>query len=70
MQNFHMPPTGYGPGSQTSEDGEELEYMPMPQDMRTYSTHLPDVDTAPEDALAFLTALAEACDRVAAGGAP
>lgn len=70
MQNFHMPPTGYGPGSQTSEDGEELEYMQMPQDMRTYSTHLPDVDAAPDDALAFLTTLADACDRVAAGGEP
>ena len=70
MQNFHMPPTGYGPGSQTSEEGEELEYLPMPQDMRTYSAHLPEVEEAPAAALAMLDALAAACDRVAAGGAP
>lgn len=68
MQNFHLPPTGYGPGSQTSEDGAELEYMSMPQDMRTYTTHLPEVDHAPAAALALLTTLADAADRVAAGG--
>ena len=50
MQNFHMPPTGYGPGSQTEEGGEELEYMSMPQDMRTYSARLPDIDAAPAPA--------------------
>ncbi|KGM48044.1 hydrogenase expression/formation protein [Pseudooceanicola atlanticus] len=70
MQNFHMPPTGYGPGSQTEEGGEELEYMSMPQDMRTYSARLPDIDAAPAPALDFLLALADACDRVAAGGTP
>ena len=70
MQNFHMPPTGYGPGSQTTEDGQELDYMQMPQDMRTYTAHLPEAEVVPAAALAFLTGLAEACDRVAAGGAP
>ena len=68
MQNFHLPPTGYGPGSQTSEEGEELEYMQMPQDMRTYSPSVPYIDSVPEEALAMLTAFAQACDRVATGG--
>ncbi|MBT9384205.1 hydrogenase expression/formation protein [Pseudooceanicola sp. CBS1P-1] len=69
MQNFHLPPTGYGPGSQTSEDGAELEYMSMPQDMRTYTMHLPEMMDAPTEALDALLAFAEACERVAAGGA-
>jgi len=70
MQNFHMPPTGYGPGSQTSEDGEELEYMQMPEDMRTYTTHIPMAENVPAEALEYLAQLADACDRVAAGGDP
>ncbi|CUH75917.1 hydrogenase expression/formation protein [Tropicibacter naphthalenivorans] len=45
VSNFMMPPTGYGPGSQSpGEDGKELEYMPMPQDMRSYSPHIPEVE--------------------------
>ena len=44
VQNFHLPPTGFGPGSQPgSDDGAELEYMPLPSGMRTYSPRLPDV---------------------------
>ncbi|MEE3102068.1 MAG: hypothetical protein VX463_20120, partial [Pseudomonadota bacterium] len=27
MQNFHLPPTGYGPGSQAPEEGEDLEIV-------------------------------------------
>ena len=69
MQNFHLPPTGYGPGSQPSEDGAELEYMQMPQDMRTYSPRLPEAEGVPAAALEFLLALAGACERVARGGA-
>jgi hydrogenase-1 operon protein HyaF len=42
---FTMPPTGFGPGSQPGDQGDEtLEYMPMPQDMRTYSPRLPEVE--------------------------
>lgn len=70
MQNFHLPPTGYGPGSQPeAEDGKELEYMQLPQDMRTYTAHLPEVEHAPKGALDLLAQLADAADRVAQGGA-
>ena len=45
VSNFHLPPTGFGPGSQPlGEEGEALEYLPMPQDMRAYSPHLPEVE--------------------------
>lgn len=45
VQNFHIPPVGYGPGSQPApEDGAELEFMEMPGDMRTYSAHVPHLD--------------------------
>ena len=44
VSNFHLPPTGFGPGSQPlGEEGAALEYLPMPQDMRAYSPHLPEV---------------------------
>ena len=47
VSNFHMPPMGYGPGSQPpEEDGKELEYLQMPQDMRAYSAHVPEVESA------------------------
>lgn len=70
VQNFHLPPIGFGPGSQ-GDEGEALEYMPLPSGMRTYSTHLPEVeDTGPlAPALALLARLADACDDAAAGGA-
>ncbi|WP_116132262.1 hydrogenase expression/formation protein [Tropicimonas sp. IMCC34043] len=47
--NFVLPPTGFGPGSQlTGAEGAELEYMPLPQDMRTYVPRVPEVaDPAP-----------------------
>lgn len=69
VSNFHLPPMGFGPGSQPTEDGDAFEYLPMPSGMRTYSPHLPEVtDTAPlAPALALLAALAEACDAAAAG---
>lgn len=68
---FMMPPTGFGPGSQPMEDGDEaLEYMPLPQDMRTYSPRLPEIDL-PTDrlqpALDLLRAVAAACARVGQG---
>lgn len=69
--NFHIPPTGYGPGSQPDEDSE-LEYMEMPQDMRTFSPHIPDVaaDPALAPALNLMTEVANAADRVAKGSMP
>ena len=70
MANFHLPPTGFGPGSQPDE-GEGFDWMPLPSGMRTYDMHLPDVDdTAPlGPALALLANVARACADVAAGGA-
>ena len=68
MQNFHMPPTGYGPGSQLNDEEEKLEYMSLPQDMRTYSPSLPYIDDAPQAALDLLLEIASACDRVSIGG--
>ncbi len=69
---FMMPPTGFGPGSQTGDDADEqLEYMSLPQDMRTYSPRIPDVDGATDHlrpALDLLEAVAVACARVADTG--
>ena len=48
VSNFHLPPTGYGPGSQPEDD--DLQYMSLPQDMRTFSPRIPEVDDT--DALA------------------
>lgn len=70
VSNFHMPPMGYGPGSQPpEEDGKELEYMPMPQDMRSYSLHVPEVEGDISSGLDLLEQMSKACDRVARGGA-
>ncbi len=66
---FTLPPSGFGPGSQPDPDGE-LQYMPLPSGMRTYSPHLPQADdpAALAAAIGVLEALAEDCDSVAAGG--
>lgn len=72
---FSMPPTGFGPGSQPGDQGDDaLDYMSMPQDMRTYAPRLPDVDALEgEDlapAFALLGRVAQAASRLAdAGGA-
>ncbi len=71
VNNFQLPPMGYGPGSQPdTEDGKELEYMPMPQDMRAYSAHIPDVEAVPElaPALALLAEIAAAAMIAGQGG--
>lgn len=71
VNTFHMPPVGFGPGSQPSEeDGMELEYMPMPQDMRTYTPHVPEVELAPAlaPALELLNRIAKAAARAGEGG--
>lgn len=67
---FMLPPTGFGPGSQPAPEEGELDYMALPSGMRTYSAHVPEVADAAAvaPALALLAALADACDRVAAGG--
>lgn len=68
VSNFHLPPVGFGPGSQP-EEGETLEYMQMPDGMRTYSAHTPDVGD-PGAVMPTLTLLAEIADAagVAARG--
>lgn len=70
---FMMPPTGFGPGSQPLDSNDDkLEYMPLPQDMRTYAPSLPEVDDldladiAP--AIALLREVAAAADRIAKTG--
>ncbi|WP_138471903.1 hydrogenase expression/formation protein [Poseidonocella sp. HB161398] len=71
VSNFHLPPTGFGPGSQPApEDGTELAYMELPQNMRSYSMHVPD---APEEAdvsaaLELLEKIADAAGLVAIDG--
>lgn len=73
VQNFYLPPSGFGPGSQpTSDDGVELEYVPLPSGMRTYSPIIPEVSDRSRavPALKLLEKVAAAADRVAEGGAP
>lgn len=69
---FTMPPTGFGPGSQPMETGDEkLEYMPLPQDMRVYSPSLPMIElegSAAKPALDLLAQVAAACARSAVSG--
>jgi len=69
VSNFHLPPVGFGPGSQSDED-EELGYMQLPSGMRTYSAHLPEVEdtSAVAPALALLANIAAASEACAAGG--
>lgn len=70
--DFTLPPVGFGPGSQPDPAGEgAAEYMPMPQDMRTYMPSTPEVtdSTALPPVLALLDRVAEACQRVSQGGA-
>lgn len=70
---FTLPPTGFGPGSQPLDQGDqELEYMTLPQDMRTYSPRIPEIEELGEaditPALALLGEVAAAATRVAAEG--
>ena len=69
--NFILPPMGYGPGSQPSEIDGDLEYMAMPQDMRTFTAHVPDVevDATLQPALDLLAEIADAADAVSGGAA-
>jgi hydrogenase-1 operon protein HyaF len=70
VNNFQLPPVGFGPGSQPDpEDGKELEYMKMPQDMRAYSAHIPYVEVSAHlaPALGLLAEIAAAATIVAQG---
>ncbi|SOB93457.1 hydrogenase expression/formation protein [Rhodobacter maris] len=69
VSNFHLPPVGFGPGSQPEED-EELGYMQLPSGMRTYESHLPDVadSTAVAPAIALLVRVAAAASACAGAG--
>ena len=63
VSNFHLPPSGFGPGSQPLED--ELGYMAFPSGMRTFAPQLPAVDdpSAVAPALGALAEMAASCDR-------
>ncbi|NBZ88267.1 hydrogenase expression/formation protein [Stagnihabitans tardus] len=68
MTPFTLPPTGFGPGSQPDPEGE-LQYMPMPSGMRTYSPHIPEVaEEGMAEALALLAEISAACAIAAQGG--
>ena len=70
VNNFQLPPMGFGPGSQPpEEDGKELEYMQLPQDMRSYSAHVPDVELSSElaPAMALLAEIAAAATSTGQG---
>jgi len=72
VSNFHLPPVGYGPGSQPpDEDEQALEYLPMPQDMRSYSAHVPEITAAAtlEPAFALLRDIAQAAEAASQGRA-
>ena len=70
--NFILPPAGFGPGSQPVGEDEALDYMAMPSGMRSYASHVPEVDdtAAIPGALALLSQIAAACERVADGAVP
>lgn len=70
---FMMPPTGFGPGSQPPDHQDEtLEYMPLPQDMRTYAPRIPEIETLSDadlsPALDVLHDVAVAAARIGAEG--
>jgi hydrogenase-1 operon protein HyaF len=72
VTSFTLPPVGFGPGSQPPDGDDELAYMSMPQDMRTFAPRIPEVENPGLFGPAFdlLAAFSGACGEVAAGGAP
>ena len=70
VSNFNMPPAGFGPGSQPQDVEGDLEYMAMPQDMRTFSLHVPEVSDRTLFTAAFdiMERIAEAAARAAETG--
>ncbi len=69
MSDFVIPPVGFGPGSQPAPEGE-LEYMPMPQEMRTFEASAPYLEDTGHlrPALAIIEELAAMAARVAEEG--
>lgn len=61
----HLPPIGFGPGSQP--EAENLDYIGMPQNMRTYTPHLPETE-ADAAAVALLAEVALAARQAAREG--
>lgn len=72
VSNFHLPPAGFGPGSQPLPEDEDLTYLDLPATMNTYVPSVPDIadpaSVAP--AIALLDRVADAAERVAATGQP
>lgn len=70
VSGFHLPPVGFGPGSQPQDDDGELAYMALPSGMRTYSAHVPEVGdlASVTPALDLLARIALACEAAAASG--
>lgn len=69
-RDFRLPPTGFGPGSQATDNEPALEYLSLPSDMRTYAPHLPMVEADDESfapAMALLGDIADATEGVARG---
>ena len=68
VSDFHLPPTGFGPGSQPED--EDLGFAPMPSGMRTYAPAIPDIAEAAAvaPALDILGRIAAACEAAADGG--
>ncbi|SHF36604.1 hydrogenase-1 operon protein HyaF [Ruegeria intermedia] len=70
MANFHLPPIGFGPGSQPADAEGGPQYPPMPQEMRVFVPPSPEV-TDPErlaPALELLSRFAAACQACAGDG--
>jgi hydrogenase-1 operon protein HyaF len=72
VTSFTLPPVGFGPGSQPPDGDDELTYMSMPQDMRTFAPRIPEVENPGLFGPAFdlLAAFSAACGEVAGGAAP
>lgn len=67
---FTLPPTGFGPGSQPTPSDGAPSYLSLPQGMRTYIPHVPDLADAGADAGSLDTARERAfVERVPALGA-
>jgi hypothetical protein len=43
VTSFALPPVGFGPGSRPPDGDDELTFMSMPGDMRTFSPSVPEV---------------------------
>ena len=68
-QDFRIPPTGFGPGSQPAT-GAELDFMPLPKEMTTFEPRIVEVAdvAAVRPALRLMRRVARACERAAGEG--